>query len=232
MKGILLITILCVLALTTFTSVGDARRTDRQTAPETLACWSESALESASQRQAPRTALATSKWKCGESGPLTVAFVGNKIYWTDYSAGTVVKAPLGGGSATVIASDQGGPCSITADGSNVYWTNSSEGTVMKMSINDGHPVVLARDQRQPSAIGLSQSYIAWMTIEGPRMSDIKTGDAVKMASDDSNAGGGTNPGTVKCHVCPIYCTRYVPQIPNGYWETYICGWQSCPPCGA
>jgi|GEM_PF-3324988 hypothetical protein len=67
-----------------------------------------------------------------------------------------------------------------------------------------------------------------MTIDGPHKAEMKTGGAVKASGDDSNAGSGTNPGTVKCHVCPIYCKRYIVQIPMGYWETYICGWYSCP----
>jgi hypothetical protein len=170
---------------------------------------------------------------------LTVTFVDKTIYWTDYSAGTVVKAPVSGGTATIVASNQAGPCAITTDGVNLYWTNNSTGTVMKMPVRGGHPVVLARDQRQPSAIGVGESYVAWMTIDGPHKADMKTGGAVKAgggavkaAGDDSNAGSGTNPGTVKCHVCPIYCKRYIVQIPMGYWETYICGWYSCPPCGA
>jgi hypothetical protein len=55
---------------------------------------------------------------------------------------------------------------------------------------------------------------------------------MKMASDDCNAGDGTNPEAVKCHVRPTYCKLYVPPIPTGYWETYICSWHSCHPFGA
>ncbi len=200
------------------------------------------------EKKLPEISPAASAWKCGMPGPPTVAFVGSTIYWTDYSTGRVVKAPLSGGAATIVASGQDGACAITADENNIYWTNSADGRVMKMPVNGGPPVVLARGQRRPSEIGISGSSIAWMTSDGPHIADassfgnvktldiqnggMKTGRALTMAKDDSNAGGGTNPGTVKCHVCAIYCTRYVPQIPNGYWESYICGWKSCPPCGA
>lgn len=171
-------------------------------------------------------------WKCSEAGPWRAAFLGDAIFWTDYSARAVVRAPLGGGAATVIATNQGGPCAIATDGTNLYWTNNADGNVMKMPVAGGSPIVLANNQREPSAIAVGPTTVTWMTADGGKMASLKTGAVAETASDDSDAGGGTNPGTIKCHVCPDYCRRYVPQIPNGYWETYICGWHSCPPCGA
>ena len=199
-------------------------------------------LNAQSPTKLPPTAppAASTKWKCGMSGPPTVAFVGDTMYWTDFSAGKVMKNAVHGGSGTVVASAQKGPCAITTDGSSVYWTNNSDGTVMKMPIREETPVVLARNQRQPSEICVSRKYVAWMTADGPHSADLQISSAktsrakavlaMSSTSDDSDAGGGTNPGTVKCHVCPVYCTRYNPV--TGKNESYICGWQSCPPCGA
>jgi hypothetical protein len=225
-----LITITLMFATVMFATVPSAPSSQKPTIPS-------APQEAQNQATTANTSPASRAWKCGMSGPPTVAFIGKSIVWIDYSAGKVVKAPVGGGTATVVASNQDGACAITADESNVYWTNTSQGTVTKLPLNGGPPVVLARDQRHPSEIGLSGNYVAWMTADGPHMADSKTrdtkaGNVVKMAGDDSNAGSGTNPGTVKCHVCPIYCKRFVPQIPKGYWESYICGWRSCPPCGA
>ena len=171
-------------------------------------------------------------WKCSEAGPWSTTFVGDAIVWTDYSKGTVVKAPIAGGAATTIATNQSGPCAIATDGSNLYWTNNTDGTVMKMRVAGASPTAIASNQREPSAIAVRPTTLTWMTADGGRIATIETGAVVETAKDDSNAGGGTNPGTIKCHVCPVYCQRYVPQIPMGYWESYICGWQSCPPCGA
>ena len=192
------------------------------------------ASQQTSAASSPQTSVADSavSWKCSQSGPWSVTFAGDGIVWTNYSAGTVMKAPLDGGAAIAIATKQSGPCAIATDGTNLYWTNSTNGTVIKMPLTGRIPIVLAGNQREPSAIAVGPTTVTWMTADGSKMASLKTGESVEKASDQGNAGGGTNPGTVKCNTCPVYCRRYVPQIPNGYWESYICGWKSCPPCGA
>lgn len=178
----------------------------------------------------PGEGPATRAWECGSRGPSTIAQAEEFVYWTDFSAGTVVKAPRSGGGAAIVASQQRGPCAISADQNNIYWTNNLDGTVMRASIDTGQVSVVARNQRRPAAIGVGQSYIAWMTSDGPRMVDRTTLRAIaSIPGDDPEAGAATQ-GSVGCSVCPVYCRRWVPQIPNGYWETYICGWRSCPPC--
>jgi hypothetical protein len=62
------------------------------------------------------------------------------VYWTDYASGTVSKAPLGGGSATIIASNQFKPSGIAVDDVAVYWANQngdagvfSPGSIMRLA---------------------------------------------------------------------------------------------------
>lgn len=49
-----------------------------------------------------------------------------------------MKAPIGGGTPTTLASGQAKPFGIAIDAANVYWTNSevgAAGAVMKISKN-------------------------------------------------------------------------------------------------
>jgi sugar lactone lactonase YvrE len=65
------------------------------------------------------------------SEPLRVAIDSTHIFWTDYDAGMVWKAPLDGGAPVVIAYQQLGPDGIALDATNVYWTdNASIGAVV------------------------------------------------------------------------------------------------------
>lgn len=74
--------------------------------------------------------------------PMTVAIPMNavqhiavddaSIYWTDGYDGTVMKAPLAGGTPTTL--HQGDvPSAIAVDSTSVYWTSRSGGTVMRLS---------------------------------------------------------------------------------------------------
>jgi hypothetical protein len=68
--------------------------------------------------------------------PRSLAVDATSIYWTDLTAGTVAKAPLAGGVATLLASDQKDPGSIAVDSTSVYWTDfgrNGAGTVMKLT---------------------------------------------------------------------------------------------------
>jgi len=61
------------------------------------------------------------------------------VYWTDYGAGTILKADRGGG-VTTLATGQNNPGHLVVDGTGVYWTNygdsgssSTNGSVMKLT---------------------------------------------------------------------------------------------------
>jgi len=44
-----------------------------------------------------------------------------------------MKAPLGDGASTAVASGQNAPAGVALDGTNVYWTTWKGGTVMKLA---------------------------------------------------------------------------------------------------
>src|SRR3982074_853641 len=76
-------------------------------------------------RAANVTAVAT---PCGQHGAWRSAMDAANIYWTDFDGGTVVQAPLRGGTPTVLASGQPGPCGIAVDRKWVYWSNNRGGS--------------------------------------------------------------------------------------------------------
>lgn len=172
---------------------------------------------------------------CSKQGPWSVTAVGEAVYWVNFKAGTIVRSPLGGGATEVVASGQKNPCAIATDGLNLFWTNRGDGTVAKMPLvkNASSTVqILARSQRNPGSISAGPGMVHWMTDDGAKSLKLSM-EPVFRHADWGRGGGGENPGTIKCSVCPIYCEA--PQIgPDGKvtMKTYICGWQSCPPCGA
>jgi hypothetical protein len=81
------------------------------------------------------------------------------VYWANGS--TVMKAPIGGGNATQLASGQSFAIAIAVDASNVYWTDQTAGTVMSVPIGGGSPTTLASGQNAPSALAVDAMNVYW-----------------------------------------------------------------------
>jgi hypothetical protein len=68
----------------------------------------------------------------GLNTDVAIAIDSANVYWVDYGAGNVNKAPRTGGSANPVATGTH-PLGITVDATSVYYTDYGTGTVTKTS---------------------------------------------------------------------------------------------------
>lgn len=91
-------------------------------------------------------------------GANSVAVDATSVYWTSSGSaqgvvgppGAVMKAPLAGGHAVTLASDQPYPTSLRVDGGYLYWVTFDRGTgsgsVVRESVCGGPAITLASQQ--------------------------------------------------------------------------------------
>jgi hypothetical protein len=110
----------------------------------------------------------------------SIAVDATQVYWANYGEsneptntnGTIMKVPLGGGTATTLASGQHDPYAIVVDSSNVYWGNAgtqteayNDGAVMKVPLGGGTPTTLATGQGGVYGIAVDETSVYWTTQE-------------------------------------------------------------------
>jgi hypothetical protein len=109
------------------------------------------------------------------------------VYWTTRGntpgagmvAGTVMKAPLGGGSAIQLTSDPPHvPRAVAVDAQSVYWTDplgegdtSSTGALKKVSLTGEQEQTLVTDLEFADNLALDADGICW-TVDGPTFTGV------------------------------------------------------------
>lgn len=117
-------------------------------------------------------------------GPVAAA---GTLYWVeDILVGRVMRAGLGGTSATALATGQGSPRSIAADETNVYWTTTNpSGAIVRAAHDGGTPEVLARSLPQLGQLVVDESTIYVLDVDGGRVLSVDkaTGTVAVLAVD-------------------------------------------------
>jgi hypothetical protein len=92
-----------------------------------------------------------------------VAFLavdGDHVYWTEFDRGRVMRAPVGGGEAEVVASEQDEPQALAARDGQVVW-GTRKSLVMRRIDSSVPPVELAKENSYLSAIVIEDQFIYW-----------------------------------------------------------------------
>jgi hypothetical protein len=91
----------------------------------------------------------------GQKTPWSIAVDGTNAYWINKGPpGSVMKAPLAGGTAVSLASDQKATLLAVDPGpnGNVYWTSEDDDTISMVPKAGGAITIIAKGQKSPSGI--------------------------------------------------------------------------------
>src|SRR5579883_636288 len=123
-------------------------------------------VEKVAKSGGPPTTL--SSWSDGGGSLEAIGVDPDSVYWIDISKKphTIMRAPVVGGSASIVAPTPDGSDHLVIDDGYVYWTNPAGGTVMGVSANGGATTVLASQQNAPQALAVDATSVYWATAGG------------------------------------------------------------------
>jgi len=151
----------------------------------------------------------------GQPNPFAIAVDATNLYFTDPTAGTVMKAALDGDAPIALASGQMVPLAIALDATTVYWANQgtsannyADGTIMKVALGGGTPVTLASGQIGITAIAVDAASVYWANA-GTLANNYADGMIMQVALD-----GGTPVTLASAQTSPLAIA--VDSV-NVYW---------------
>jgi hypothetical protein len=112
-------------------------------------------------------------------GPLTTDAA--SVY---FSEGGIRKIPVGGGTATTLASGAAYEMSVAAG--QLFWTNHVSGDVLKISVNGGAVTTIATGQSFLRAIGTDSTHVYWVTSGALRRAPLAGGPSVEVTPSSSD----------------------------------------------
>ena len=136
----------------------------------------------------------------------------------EYGNGRIESAPLGGGTATTLASGDHYPTFLTIDGANVYFTaTSANGSVFQVPLADGGAATpIATGQNSPGGIAVDGTSVYWATGGSPCAPDAGGCGVVQKVPIGGGAAVTLAPGVVNPQAMAIDST-YV------YWTDWVNG---------
>ncbi|HET6582883.1 MAG TPA: hypothetical protein VFG69_05540 [Nannocystaceae bacterium] len=91
-----------------------------------------------------------------------IAVDATHVYFTDTSAGTILRASIAGGEVDTLVMGQAAPYDLAVDGEAVYWTNFAEaGSVQRVAKDGGAPELVDTNTPFPRAVALDATHVYW-----------------------------------------------------------------------